>query len=203
MRFPGSVQPFAIITVRNDSITNSCNRTQDQGRSTVAPAREGACRIIARIAVPIWRAVRRPKRAKPPSPPFASDFAGISTTNKTRIPTEPTHNTRSVTWLWSRKITNAVKSAAKIVNVSYRSKNDTDSVESPKISNRENNVAPAIKGIATLSLSTPLTMRYEPPNAPAREVTIPNAYPESSRLDATAINAPIIPKEIDTPQSPG
>ena len=46
-------------------------------------------------------------------------------------------------------------------------------------------------------------MRYEPPNAPARKVTIPNAYPESSRLDATAINAPTIPKEIDTPQSPG
>ena len=57
--------------------------------------------------------------------------------------------------------------------------------------------------MVTLSLSTPLTTRYDPPNAPARKVTIPNAYPESSRLDATAINAPIIPKEIETPQSPG
>ena len=57
--------------------------------------------------------------------------------------------------------------------------------------------------MVTLSLSTPLTTRYEPPNAPARKVTIPNANPESSRLDATAINAPIIPKEIETPQSPG
>ena len=77
------------------------------------------------------------------------------------------------------------------------------SVASPNISNRENNAAPVIRGIATRSRSTPLTMRYEPPNAPARKVTIPNAYPESSRLDATAINAPTIPKEIDTPQSPG
>ena len=117
--------------------------------------------------------------------------------------TEPDHRTLSETLLWSLRITKPVVEAPITVKIWYEVNSKVSSTFCSASKTKLSREAEIISGLITLLRSTPLTTRYEPPKAPPRKVTIPNAYPSSSLFAATAIIAPTIPSEMETPQRPG